>query len=47
MRFAYGATAAETQTQMQVAALALQSALESEDREANDMALTPEWQIMR
>jgi len=47
MRFAYGITAAETQAQMQVAALALQSALESEDREANDMAITPQWQIMR
>jgi hypothetical protein len=47
MRFAYGATAAETQSQMQSAALALQTALESEDREANDMALTPQWSIFR
>jgi len=47
MRFAYGITASETQAQMQVAALALQSALESEDREANDMAFTPNWSIMR
>jgi len=41
MRFAYGMTAAETQSQMQMASIALQSALESEDREANDMAITP------
>lgn len=47
MRFAYGITATETQAQMQVAALALQNALESEDREANDQALTPNWSIMR
>ena len=47
MRFAYGITAAETQAQMQVAMLAVQNALASEDREANDMALTPNWSIMR
>jgi hypothetical protein len=47
MRFAYGITAAETQEQMQVAAVALQRALESEDREANDMALTPQLSFMR
>jgi hypothetical protein len=41
MRFAYGMAATETQSQMQMAAIALQSALESEDREANDMAITP------
>lgn len=46
MRFAYGITAAETQAQMQVAMLALQSALESEDREANDNAITPEFTLM-
>jgi hypothetical protein len=47
MRFAYGITAAETEAQMQSAALALQSALESEDREANDQAITPQWSIFR
>ena len=47
MRFAYGITSTETQAQMQVAALALQNALESEDREANDMALTPNFTLMR
>jgi hypothetical protein len=31
---------------MQAAALALQNALESEDREANDMAMTPNFTIM-
>lgn len=46
MRFAYGATATETQSQMQMAALALQNALASEDREANDMALTPNFTLM-
>jgi hypothetical protein len=47
MRFAYGTTASETEAQMQVAALALQNALEGEDREANDQSLTPQWNIMR
>lgn len=47
MRVAYGLTAAETQAQMQAAAIALQSALESEDREANDQAITPQWSLMR
>lgn len=47
MRFAYGATAQETQAQMQQAAIALQAALSSEDREANDMALTPQWSLER
>ena len=47
MRFAYGSTAAETQAQMQNAAMALQTALEAEDREANDQALTPQWSIFR
>lgn len=47
MRFAYGITSTETQAQMQVAMLALQNALESEDREANDMAVTPQWSIFR
>jgi hypothetical protein len=46
MRFSYGATAAETQMQMQSAFLALQSAMESEDREANDMAMTPDITLM-
>jgi hypothetical protein len=46
MRFAYGFTAAETQAQMQVAAAAVQAALESEDREANDQAITPQWSLM-
>jgi hypothetical protein len=46
MRFAYGITAAETQAQMQVAMLAVQSAMASEDREANDMALTPNFSLM-
>jgi hypothetical protein len=46
MRFAYGMTAAETQTQMQVAALALQTALASEDREDNAQALTPAFSLM-
>lgn len=47
MRFAYGITAAETQAQMQVAMLAVQNALQSEDREDNIMALTPSWSIMQ
>ena len=47
MRFAYGITAAETQAQMQVAMLAVQNALDSEDREANDQAITPDFTIMR
>jgi hypothetical protein len=46
MRFAYGITATETQAQMQMAALALQNALASEDREANDMAITPNFTLM-
>jgi hypothetical protein len=47
MRFAYGITAAETEAQMQVAMLAVQTAMASEDREANDMALTPNFSLMR
>ena len=47
MRFAYGFTSPEAQAQMQVAQAALMSALESEDREANEQAITPNWQIMR
>src|SRR5208282_385889 len=47
MRFAYGFTSTEAQAQMQVAMGALQSALESEDREANDQAITPSWSLMR
>ena len=47
MRVAYGITAQETEAQMQVAQLALQSALASEDREANNQAITPQWSLMR
>ena len=47
MRFAYGITSAETTAQQQVAILALQAALESEDREANEMSITPQWSLMR
>jgi hypothetical protein len=46
MRFAYGATATETEAQMQMAAQALMTAMASEDREANDMALTPNFTLM-
>lgn len=46
MRFAYGITAAETQVQMQSAAQALQNALDSEDREDNIQALTPNFTLM-
>jgi hypothetical protein len=41
MRFAYGITSTETQAQMQVAMMALQSVLAAEDREDNIMAITP------
>lgn len=41
MRFAYGITAAETEAQERVAMLAVQSALESEDREDNIQGLVP------
>lgn len=47
MRFAYGITAQETQVQMGVALQALEAALQSEDREDNFQAITPEWNIMR
>lgn len=47
MRFAYGMTATETAAQMQAAMMAVQSAMASEDREANDQAITPEWSIFR
>lgn len=47
MRTAYGITATETQAQMEVAFRALQMALEAEDREANDQAITPQFSIMR
>lgn len=47
MRFAYGLTSTETQAQMQAAAVALQNALESEDREANDQMITPSFTLMR
>lgn len=46
-RFAFGVTGADTVAQMQQAALAVTMALESEDREANDMSLTPNFSIMR
>jgi len=46
MRFAYGMTATETQAQMQVAMLAIQSALASEDREDNTNAITPNFTFM-
>jgi len=46
MRFAYGFTSAETQAQMQVALMAVQSALESEDREDNIQGLTPQFTLM-
>lgn len=46
MRFAYGYTAEETTAQMQVALLALQNAMEYEDREAITQALTPEFDLM-
>lgn len=47
MRMAYGITATETQAQMQVAMLALQNALISEDREDNIQGLTPQFSLMR
>ena len=46
-RFAYGFTSQEAQAQMEVAMGAVQSALASEDREANDMSLTSNFSIMR
>ena len=46
MRFAYGMTSPETQSQMQAAQLALQSAMSAEDREDNIQALTPNFTIM-
>lgn len=47
MRFAYGVTAAETETQMQAAFQAVVAALASEDREQQELGLTPSWSIMR
>jgi hypothetical protein len=47
MRFAYGSTAAETQSQMQVAMMAVQRALESEDREASEQGIVPNFSLMR
>lgn len=47
MRFAYGSTAAETQSQMQVAMMAVQRALEAEDREATEQGLVPNFSLMR
>jgi hypothetical protein len=46
MRVAYGMTAQETQAQMQSAMLAVQRALESEDREDNIQGLTPAFSFM-
>jgi len=46
MRFAYGMTAAETNTQMQVAQMAVSSVLAAEDREDNIQALTPTRGLM-
>jgi hypothetical protein len=46
MRFAYGMTAAETNTQMQVAQMAVSSVLAAEDREDNIQALTPTRSLM-
>lgn len=47
MKMAYGISAAETQLQMGAAMQAVQMALESEDQEANDMAITPLMTLMR
>lgn len=47
MRIAYGISGEETQLQMQVAQGAVMAALESEDREDNTMAMTPDWSLMR
>src|ERR1019366_2912526 len=46
MRVAYGMTAQETQAQMQSAMLAVQRALESEDREDNIQGLVPSFSFM-
>jgi hypothetical protein len=46
-RFAYGVAGGETATFQQSALAALQSALESEDKEANTQSITPEFSIMR
>lgn len=46
-RFAYGLGAEETAKFEQSAMAALQSALESEDREANTQSITPEFSLMR
>jgi hypothetical protein len=47
MRISYGISCEETQLQMQVAQGAVMAALESEDREDNTMAMTPDWSLMR
>jgi hypothetical protein len=47
MRIANGVSAEETQVQMQMANMAVMAALESEDREDNTMAMTPDWSLMR
>lgn len=46
-RFAYGQNAEETQGFAQTAQAALMSALESEDKEANDQAIIPDFSLMR
>jgi hypothetical protein len=46
MRFAYGMSSQETQMQMQIANAAVLTALASEDREANDQAITPNFTLM-
>ena len=47
MRVAYGVSATETQMQAQNAMGAVMSALESQDREDNEQAITPDWSLMR
>jgi hypothetical protein len=46
MRFAYGATAQETQAQAQAAQIAVMAALASEDREDSIQAITPNYTLM-
>jgi hypothetical protein len=45
-RIAYGISGEETQLQAQAAAIALENALSSEDRESNTMGLTPDFSLM-
>jgi hypothetical protein len=46
MRVAYGIAGQETQMQMQQAMIAVQTALATEDRESNEMAMTPTFTLM-